>query len=227
MDSMNQSQYITGRSLCIFKANNVLREQIYRLVTSQYFDYFILLIIIISSIQLALDSPLENPESTKQQTLYIIDVATTAIFALEALLKIIAFGFLFNDRPSYLRSPWNLVDFIIICFSIISLTPLPSELKIFKMFRILRVLRLIGRNDSLKVGVKALVYALPNIANVTIIMLFFFLIFGIVAVSFFKGQFYQCNRDHLTSITFLDSGSYGLSDLILIEDQTVVSNRIL
>lgn len=58
------------------------------------------------------------------------------------------------------------------------------------MFRIFRVFRLIGRNESLKVGVKALIYALPKVANVTMIMLVFFLIFGIVSVNFLKGQFF-------------------------------------
>ncbi|MFO0005279.1 MAG: ion transporter, partial [bacterium] len=60
-------------------------------------------------------------------------------------------------------------------------------------FRILRVLRLISRNESLRVGVKALLYALPNIGNVTVIMLFFFLIFGIICVSYFKGKFFICS----------------------------------
>ena len=66
------------------------------------------------------------------------------------------------------------------------------------MFRILRILRLIGRNESLKVGVQALLFAFPNMMNVTIIMLFFFLNFGILLVSYFKGKFFKCNQDNIT-----------------------------
>lgn len=36
--------------------------------------------------------------------------------------------------------------------------------------------------------------ALPNIANITIMMLFFFLIFGIIAVDKFKGKLYTCSN---------------------------------
>lgn len=79
-------------------------------------------------------------------------------------------------------------------FSVSSLTPLSNNLKTFKIFRILRVLRLISRNEGLKVAVRALVMALPNIANITIIMLLFFLIFGVVLVSYFKGKLFTCSN---------------------------------
>ena len=72
------------------------------------------------------------------------------------MLKVIAFGMIFNGRPSYLRNPWNMLDFVIIIFSILSLTPLVGNLQIIKIFRVARPLRLISRNKGLKVAVKAL-----------------------------------------------------------------------
>ena len=33
-------------------------------------------------------------------------------------------------------------------------------------------------------------------------MLFFFLIFGILFVSYFKGKFYQCSHDHIANADF-------------------------
>ena len=39
--------------------------------------------------------------------------------------------------------------------------------------------------------------ATPNIANVTIISLLFFLIFGIIGVNYFKGTFYECTFNEL------------------------------
>ena len=39
--------------------------------------------------------------------------------------------------------------------------------------------------------------ATPNIANVTIISLLFFLIFGIIGVNYFKGTYYDCYTSHL------------------------------
>lgn len=101
-----------------------------------------------------------------------------------------------------MRTPWNLVDFIIMVLSVISLTPLSNTLQFVKMFRILRIFRLIGKNDNLKVAVKALFRALPNVINITIIMLLFFFIFGIFSVSFFKGKFYSCDSKHITFSVF-------------------------
>lgn len=110
-------------------------------------------------------------------------------------MKIIAFGLIFNGKTSYMRNNWNVVDFIIIIFSIISLTPLSNDFKTFKMLRVIRAIRLVSKNEGLKLAVKALIRAIPQIANVTIIMLLFFLIFGIIAVNFFKGKFYYCMMD--------------------------------
>jgi voltage-dependent calcium channel L type alpha-1D len=125
--------------------------------------------------------------------LFWIDLGTTLVFLLECIMKIVAFGFMTNGRSSYLRQPWNILDFTIIFFSVLSLTPLSDNLRTFKIFRILRLLRLISRNEELKVAVRALFLAIPNVANVTIIMLLFFLIFGVIAVSYFKGKLYYCS----------------------------------
>lgn len=68
---------------------------------------FIILIIILSSITLALERPLEDPDSKILKILSYIDISTTSIFLIEAIIKILAFGFLFNGKNSYLLSTWN------------------------------------------------------------------------------------------------------------------------
>jgi Ion transport protein len=72
------------------------------------------------------------------------------------------------------------------------MTPLSNY---FSIFKAIRVLRLINRNEGLQVAVRALIYGIPNILNVTLIMLLFFLIFGVIFVSGFKGKFYYCSDD--------------------------------
>lgn len=164
----------------------------FKIVTNKYFDYFIILVIVLSAVQLALDSPMGNPQSVMKKTLFWIDVTTTIIFIIEALMKNLTYGFLMNGQWSYIRQPWNILDFIIIIFSVMSIGPFSDNFKTIKIFRILRSMRLISRNEQLKVAVRALFYAIPNILNITIIMLLFFLIFGVIAVSYFKGKFYYC-----------------------------------
>ena len=50
----------------------------------------------------------------------MMDLVMTVIFTLEAVLKIIAVGFLFNKRTSYLRQTWNILDFAIVVCAIVS-----------------------------------------------------------------------------------------------------------
>ena len=136
--------------------------------------------IFVNCIQLALDNPTVDPESQYARALFVIDIGTTVIFIMEALIKILSFGFFNNGPSSYFKNIWNRLDFTIIILSLLSTTFLHQD---YKAFKVLRVLRLIGRNDGLQIAVKSLFMGLPNIINVAIIMFLFFLIFGVIAVS--------------------------------------------
>jgi len=95
---------------------------------------------------LALDNPLVDPNSYYAALLYGIDVGTTVIFIIEAAIKILSFGFMFNGPSSYMKNVWNRLDFAIIILSLLSTSVLHHN---YKAFKVLRVLRLIGRNDGL------------------------------------------------------------------------------
>jgi voltage-dependent calcium channel L type alpha-1D len=170
---------------------NGLRHFCVRIVTSAYFDPFILVLIILSSILLAIDNPLDDPESDRNQALAIVDLIITILFFLEAALKIITYGFLMNGPFSYLRNGWNILDFMIVTLSVVSLSLGDSgkfgKLKALRTFRVLRPLRLISRNENLKLVIDSLLRSIPSIGNVMLICLFFFLIFGIICVNYFKG----------------------------------------
>ena len=151
-----------------------------------------ILVIVLSGIQLALDGPHVNPNSTLKEALYIIDLITTILFIMEALLKIVALGFWLNGPWSYIRRSYNALDFLIVLLSLGSLTADSSKLNSIKMLRVFRALRLISRNDGLRVAVSALIKAIPNVLNVTVIMVLFFIVYGVICVSFFKGKLFTC-----------------------------------
>ena len=53
-----------------------------------------------------------------------IDIVFTVLFTIEATIKIIAGGFLFNRLGPivpYLRNPWNILDFFVVMASLIDL----------------------------------------------------------------------------------------------------------
>ena len=74
----------------------------------------------------------------------IIDYVLTGIYVLEMIMKIIAFGFLFNGPESYLRVGWNILDFIVVVTSLISFLPHTTKnLSFFKVIRIFRIFRVL------------------------------------------------------------------------------------
>ena len=85
-------------------------------------------LIIISSITLVIDNPLSDPDSASIVTVGYIDNCFTVSFTIEALIKVIAMGFLFNNQvlrdrglTPYIRNPWNMLDFIVVLASIVDL----------------------------------------------------------------------------------------------------------
>jgi hypothetical protein len=101
-------------------------------------------------------------------------------------------GLVVNGEKSYLRQFWNWVDLVILIFQYVCFFPNVEQFKVVKTFRILRALRLVSRNEGLKLALRALLYAIPNILNITVIMLLYFLIFAVIAVSYFKGKLFYC-----------------------------------
>ena len=112
---------IQGKSLYFFLPDNRLRKMLCRATESWIFEVIIILLIIASSVILAFEHPLDDPESEMIKQLKMADMVITIIFIIEALAKIIVSGFILNGRHSYLMDSWNLLDFIIVSISTASL----------------------------------------------------------------------------------------------------------
>jgi hypothetical protein len=89
-----------------------------KIIEHAQFENIMLLITIISSVQLGVDNPLNDPESMHSKVILIIDYTLTAIFGLEALLKIIGNGLLFNGVRSYLRDGTNILDLLLVIVTV-------------------------------------------------------------------------------------------------------------
>lgn len=77
------------------------------------------------------------------------DRGFTVLFVVEAILKIAAFGFIIHKR-SYLRDPWNILDFLVVIIGLVSLLPSVPNLKSLRTMRVLRPLRSINAIPSMK-----------------------------------------------------------------------------
>lgn len=66
-------------------------------------------------------NPLYDPNGKTAQVTYYFDIIFTIMFIIEAFIKIIALGFLFNGKESYIRNPWNILDFTVVLTSVNSI----------------------------------------------------------------------------------------------------------
>ena len=48
------------------------------------------------------------------QALNMLDTGFVAVFALEALVKVLVLGLAFNGPSSYLRNGWNVMDAVVV-----------------------------------------------------------------------------------------------------------------
>ena len=107
-------------SLFVLAHDNCFRMRVSAVVKSKPFDNFILFLILVSSVLLALDNPLTDPTSTKYVVLATLDEIMAYLFMAECALKVIALGFVLH-KGSYLRDGWNILDFLIVCLSILNI----------------------------------------------------------------------------------------------------------
>jgi hypothetical protein len=107
-----------GWSLFLFYKKCWFRKLMSHIVHHPKFDPFILTMIVVSTILLTLENPLDNPEGEKVKILEKIDLVVTSIFIAECVFKLATFGFIINGPDSYIRNPWNILDFIIVVFSV-------------------------------------------------------------------------------------------------------------
>ena len=109
------------------------------------------------------------------------------------LLKWTGYGF-----KVYFTSAWCWIDFIIVFFSLISLTAewmgmgQLQSIRSLRTLRALRPLRAMSRYEGMKVVVNALIGAIPSIFNVLLVCIIFWFIFSIMGVNLFAGTFWKC-----------------------------------
>lgn len=181
-----------GASFFIFGANHPVRRACVKVVSHQYFDVAIMVLILLSSVLLA-----ATPAETTNNFFFYSDVVLTVCFLGEMLLKMIAEGLL-----TFLHSGWNVMDFVIVSVSVVSLTfawapKTPganfSYLKALRSVRALRPLRMIKRYPAMKTVVDALLEAVPDVLNVALVVGGFFCIFAVAGGTLFRGLLSFCH----------------------------------
>uniref|UniRef100_A0A3B3TNE5 Sodium channel protein n=1 Tax=Poecilia latipinna TaxID=48699 RepID=A0A3B3TNE5_9TELE len=194
------------------------RKTCFTIVEHNYFETFIIFMILLSSGALAFEDIYIEQRRVIKIILEYADQVFTYVFVVEMILKWVAYGF-----KTYFTNAWCWLDFLIVDVSLVSLTANIlgySELgaiKSLRTLRALRPLRALSRFEGMRVVVNALVGAIPSIFNVLLVCLIFWLIFSIMGVNLFAGKFYYCFNETSEEYFFPEEVNNKTQCLDLIE----------
>ncbi|CAM4922480.1 unnamed protein product [Rotaria socialis] len=181
------------RSLFIFSKSNWIRKRANAVIEWNPFEYMVLLTIIANCIVLALEEHLPNEDKTKvARSLEKTEVYFLGIFCFEAALKIIALGLMLH-RGSYLRSPWNVMDFVVVVTGLATVSIKKNtsfDLRTLRAVRVLRPLKLVSGIPSLQVVLKSILKAMAPLFQIALLVLFAIVIFAIIGLELYSGVFH-------------------------------------
>ena len=183
-----------GRAFGCLDTSNVLRSWTYTVVISKWFDYAMFAMIGLSCITMAMERPGIPVDSAEAHFLYWSDVTFTVIFGWEVIAKMVAF-----TATQYIKQLTHQLDVVIVATSLILMgleEVMGDELKVVRGLRVLRVvkpLRALTRSKGMLLILRSLALSLAAMGNVSLILVMFFVIFAILGVQLFMGQFKRCN----------------------------------
>uniref|UniRef100_A0A8C7KWI4 Voltage-dependent L-type calcium channel subunit alpha n=1 Tax=Oncorhynchus kisutch TaxID=8019 RepID=A0A8C7KWI4_ONCKI len=189
-----------GSAFFIFSNTNLVRVACHKLTNHHIFTNLILVFIMLSSVSLAAEDPIRN-FSARNIILGYFDYAFTAIFTVEILLKMTAFG-AFLHKGAFCRNYFNLLDLLVVGVSLVSFGIQSSAISVVKILRVLRVLRplrAINRAKGLKHVVQCVFVAIRTIGNIMIVTTLLQFMFACIGVQLFKGKFYGCTDEAKSS----------------------------
>uniref|UniRef100_A0A452GZ33 Sodium voltage-gated channel alpha subunit 5 n=1 Tax=Gopherus agassizii TaxID=38772 RepID=A0A452GZ33_9SAUR len=192
----------------------VRRAAIKILVHSYPFSMFIMCTILTNCVFMA--------QSEVQSWNKYVEYTFTGIYTFESLIKILARGFCMTEF-TFLRDPWNWLDFSVIIMAYITEFVDLGNVSALRTFRVLRALKTISVISGLKTIVGALIQSVKKLADVMILTVFCLSVFALIGLQLFMGNLrHKCVRNY-TEFNSTNGTSYsenyfiknGTSDALL------------
>ncbi|XP_056610320.1 sodium channel, voltage-gated, type I-like, alpha [Triplophysa dalaica] len=166
-------------ALYIFSPFNPLRRISIKILVHSLFSMFIMFTILANCAFMTYTKP---PDWAKN-----LEYAFTGIYTFEALIKIVARGFCVG-KFTFLRDPWNWLDFIVIVMAYVTEFVDLGKVSALRAFRVLRALKTISVIPGLKTIVGALIQSVKKLSDVMILTLFCLSVFALVGLQLFMGS---------------------------------------
>lgn len=188
----------TKNSLNCIPLTNKFRQWFIRFVEWKHQSNLVLVFVGINSIFLGIvdyrfkgsytdpNAPIGN------YLLGITEPIYAVLFTTEALVKIIAQGFILSKK-TYLRDMWNVLDFVVVITALLSFSPDISSVSILRAFRLFKPLRNLQVFPSMRLLMRTLVASAERLRFLIIFYFFVIMIFSIIGVNLMQGvTTYRC-----------------------------------
>ncbi|XP_073675197.1 voltage-dependent L-type calcium channel subunit alpha-1D [Garra rufa] len=154
------------------------------------FDIFILLAIFANCVALGVSKPFpEDDSNATNHNLEQVEYVFLVIFTIETFTKILAYGLVMHPS-AYIRSGWNLLDFVIVIVGLFSVIaemgehkpgeahhaagkPGGLDVKALRAFRVLRPLRLVSGVPSLQIVLNSIMKAMVPLLHIGLLVIEF------------------------------------------------------
>ncbi|KFP51610.1 Sodium channel protein type 1 subunit alpha, partial [Cathartes aura] len=167
-------------ALYILTPFNPLRKIAIKILVHSYpFSMLIMCTILTNCVFMTMSNP---PDWTKN-----VEYTFTGIYTFESLIKIIARGFCLEDF-TFLRDPWNWLDFTVITFAYVTEFVDLGNVSALRTFRVLRALKTISVIPGLKTIVGALIQSVKKLSDVMILTVFCLSVFALIGLQLFMGN---------------------------------------
>ncbi|XP_048033303.1 sodium channel, voltage gated, type VIII, alpha subunit a isoform X7 [Megalobrama amblycephala] len=158
---------------------NLARRIAIKILIHSVFSMFIMCTILTNCVFMTFSNP---PEWSKQ-----VEYTFTGIYTFESGVKIIARGFCIDDF-TFLRDPWNWLDFMVISMAYITEFVNLGNVSALRTFRVLRALKTISVIPGLKTIVGALIQSVKKLSDVMILTVFCLSVFALIGLQLFMGN---------------------------------------
>uniref|UniRef100_A0A8C0PFQ3 Sodium channel protein n=1 Tax=Canis lupus familiaris TaxID=9615 RepID=A0A8C0PFQ3_CANLF len=166
-----------------------LRRISIKILVHSLFSMLIMCTILTNCIFMTMSNP---PDWTKN-----VEYTFTGIYTFESLVKILARGFCVGEF-TFLRDPWNWLDFVVIVFAYVTEFVDLGNVSALRTFRVLRALKTISVIPGLKTIVGALIQSVKKLSDVMILTVFCLSVFALIGLQLFMGNLkHKCLRDPL------------------------------
>ncbi|XP_053900183.1 sodium channel protein type 2 subunit alpha-like isoform X3 [Malaclemys terrapin pileata] len=166
-------------ALYILSPFHPLRKAAIKILVHSLFSILIMCTILTNCVFMTLRNP---PDWAKN-----VEYTFTGIYTFESLIKILARGFCIGHF-TFLRDPWNWLDFTVITFAYLTEFVDLGNVSALRTFRVLRALKTISVIPGLKTIVGALIQSVKKLSDVMILTVFCLSVFALIGLQLFMGN---------------------------------------